>query len=270
MAKKLQLRGGTTSDHGSFTGAVREVTVDTDLKTLRVHDGSTAGGIQLARLTDVTGATSVGTLASLTVSGDVTVDTSTLKVDSSNNRVGIGTTSPNNQLDISNTSGNAGMNLSSANTGTSFINFADTDDPDRGQISYVHTDDSFRIKVEDTEKFRMKGSGDFHADGDVVAYSTTVSDVALKTDIEMIPNALDKIDEVRGVTFTRHNGQKSAGIIAQELEKVLPEAVREKELDLIDGKTYKTVEYDAIHGLLINCIKELKEEIKELKNGITK
>ena len=63
MAKKLQLRGGTTSDHGSFTGAVREVTVDTDLKTLRVHDGSTAGGIQLARLTDVTGATSVGTLA---------------------------------------------------------------------------------------------------------------------------------------------------------------------------------------------------------------
>ena len=49
MAKKLQLRGGTTSDHGSFTGAVREVTVDTDLKTLRVHDGSTAGGTRLAK-----------------------------------------------------------------------------------------------------------------------------------------------------------------------------------------------------------------------------
>lgn len=205
-----------------------------------------------------------------TFSGNLTVDTSTLVVDSSNNRVGIGTTSPNNQLDVYNASGNAGMNITSSSTGTSFINFADIDDNDRGQISYVNTDDSFRIKVEDTEKFRMKGSGDFHADGDVVAYSTTVSDVALKTDIEMIPNALDKIDEVRGVTFTRHNGQKSAGIIAQELEKVLPEAVREKELDLIDGKTYKTVEYDAIHGLLINCIKELKEEIKELKNGITK
>ena len=86
----------------------------------------------------------------------------------------------------------------------------------------------------------------------------------------MIPNALDKIDEVRGVTFTRHNGQKSAGIIAQELEKVLPEAVREKKLALVDGKKYKTVEYDAIHGLLINCIKELKEEIKELKNAFTK
>ena len=119
-------------------------------------------------------------------------------------------------------------------------------------------------------EFLMQSDGDFHADGDVIAFSTTVSDVALKTDIEMIPNALDKIDEIRGVTFTRHNGQKSAGIIAQELEKVLPEAVREKKLELLDGKEYKTVEYDAIHGLLINCIKELKEQIKELKNGSTK
>ena len=121
-----------------------------------------------------------------------------------------------------------------------------------------------------TENARIESDGDFHSDGDVVAFSTTISDVALKSDIEMIPNALDKIDEVRGVTFTRHNGQKSAGIIAQELEKVLPEAVREKNLALLDGKTYKTVEYDAIHGLLINCIKELKDQIKELKDGFTK
>ena len=121
-----------------------------------------------------------------------------------------------------------------------------------------------------TENMRLNETGDVHFDGDVVGFSTSVSDVALKSDIEMIPNALDKIDEVRGVTFTRHNGQKSAGIIAQELEKVLPEAVREKELALVDGKKYKTVEYNAIHGLLINCIKELKQEIKELKDGFTK
>jgi hypothetical protein len=211
-----------------------------------------------------------GTLVTDSVSGDFTVDTNTLHVDSSNNRVGIGTASPNNLLDVSNTSGNAGMNLSSANSGTSFVNFADTDDPDIGQISYVHSDNSMRFKTNDSERFRMEADGDLHVDGDVIAFSTTVSDVALKSDIEMIPNALDKIDEVRGVTFTRHNGQKSAGIIAQELEKVLPEAVREKTLALVDGKTYKTVEYDAIHGLLINCIKELKEEIKELKNAVTK
>jgi len=49
MAKRLQHRGGTTSQHSSFTGAVREVTVDTDKDTLVVHDGSTAGGFPLLR-----------------------------------------------------------------------------------------------------------------------------------------------------------------------------------------------------------------------------
>ena len=49
MAKLLKLRGGTTSQHGSFTGADREVTVDTDKETLVVHDGSTAGGHSLIR-----------------------------------------------------------------------------------------------------------------------------------------------------------------------------------------------------------------------------
>ena len=48
MAKRLQLRRGTTSEHGSFTGAAGEVTVDTDKKTVVVHDGSTAGGVPLA------------------------------------------------------------------------------------------------------------------------------------------------------------------------------------------------------------------------------
>ena len=122
MAKKLHLERRTTSDHGSFTGAVREVTVDTDLKTLRVHDGSTAGGIQLARLTDVSGATSVGTLTSLTVTGDVTVDTSTLKVDSSNNRVGIGTASPTKDLDVVN-SGNACVRIIGGTSNCSQIQF---------------------------------------------------------------------------------------------------------------------------------------------------
>ena len=84
-----------------------------------------------------------------------------------------------------------------------------------------------------------------------------------------IVDALDKIDLIQGYTFNKL-GKKTAGIIAQELEKVLPEAVREKKLALHDGKEYKTVEYDAIHGLLINCIKELKQEIEELKNAFTK
>jgi len=53
MAKRLQLRGGTTSQHSTFTGALREVTVDTDKDTLVVHDGATAGGFPLAKYSDV-------------------------------------------------------------------------------------------------------------------------------------------------------------------------------------------------------------------------
>ena len=51
MAKQLQLRKGTATEHNTFTGANGEVTVDTTNKTLRVHDGSTVGGIRLATVT---------------------------------------------------------------------------------------------------------------------------------------------------------------------------------------------------------------------------
>jgi hypothetical protein len=56
MSKRLQLRGGTTTEHASFTGAVREVTVDTTKDTLVVHDGSTVGGTALSTAADVAAA----------------------------------------------------------------------------------------------------------------------------------------------------------------------------------------------------------------------
>tara|TARA_E500000318_G_scaffold48981_1_gene46005 strand:- start:640 stop:2793 length:2154 start_codon:yes stop_codon:yes gene_type:complete len=223
----------------------------------------------------------------ISCSGDLTVDTDTLKVDSTNNRVGVLTTSPAGVLHVKtaasgatpNTaadelvlegSGDCGMSFLTGSSSSARIYFGDSENALSGVIKYDHNLNAMMFSTSGAEEMRLESDGDLHVDGDVIAFSTTISDVALKSDIEMIPNALDKIDEVRGVTFTRHNGQKSAGIIAQELEKVLPEAVREKKLALHDGKEYKTVEYDAIHGLLINCIKELKEEIKELKDGFTK
>ncbi len=53
MASQLQLRGGTTAEHGSFTGEIRELTVDTTLKALRLHDGVTAGGTVIVGLSDI-------------------------------------------------------------------------------------------------------------------------------------------------------------------------------------------------------------------------
>jgi hypothetical protein len=53
MAIQIQLRQGTTAEHNSFTGAVGEVTVDTDKKTVVVHDGTTVGGTALAKVSEV-------------------------------------------------------------------------------------------------------------------------------------------------------------------------------------------------------------------------
>jgi len=75
-------------------------------------------------------------------------------------RLGIGTTSPDNLLEIENTGGDAGMNISSANTGVSYVNFKDTDDPDVGQVSYYHSDNSMRFKTNDTERMRIDSDGD--------------------------------------------------------------------------------------------------------------
>ena len=137
---------------------------------------------------------------------------------------------------------------------------------DAGDYLVWTTDTQLDVYVNGNNELRLESDGDLHVDNDVIAFSTTIaSDVALKSDIEVIPNALDKIDSIQGYTFKKL-GKKSAGIIAQELEKVLPEAVKEKRLALYDNKTYKTVEYDAIHGLLIQAIKELKNEIRELKS----
>ena len=68
---EVKLRRGTTSQHSSFTGAEGEVTVDTDLDTLRVHDGSTAGGVRLAKHSELSAGgggtvTSVGSGTGLT------------------------------------------------------------------------------------------------------------------------------------------------------------------------------------------------------------
>jgi len=53
MAKQVQFRRGTTTEHNGFTGAIGEITVDTTLNTVRVHDGSTAGGTRIARFSEI-------------------------------------------------------------------------------------------------------------------------------------------------------------------------------------------------------------------------
>ncbi len=80
------------------------------------------------------------------------------------------------------------------------------------------------------------------------------SDANLKENIETIPSALEKIEQLDGKTFEFIDGIKSGGVIAQEIERVLPDAISNK-----DG--FKTVDYTAIIGLLINAVKELSRKV---------
>lgn len=102
-------------------------------------------------------------------------------------------------------------------------------------------------------------TGNFVASGDVSAFS----DERIKSDIQVITDALNKLQQVRGVTFLRTDTgdtKRQTGVIAQELQTVLPEAVS------TDERGYLSVAYGNVIGLLIEAIKELKAEVDELKN----
>jgi hypothetical protein len=91
----------------------------------------------------------------------------------------------------------------------------------------------------------------------------SASDLSLKTNIQPISNPIDKILQINGVTFNwRESNKPSVGIIAQEVEKVFPE--------LVNGENPKTVNYNGLIGLLIECVKEQQNEIELLKKYLNK
>ena len=141
--------------------------------------------------------------------------------------------------------------------------------------------------------FNQGGSGNnLRVGGDIIAFA---SDKRLKENIVEIPNSIEKIKQLRGVTYDwkdsalnlgfetlrQHN---EIGLIAQELEKVIPQAIERAPFDntdnkkiyvsgsRIDGETepYKTIKMDKVVPLLIEGIKEQQKQIDELKELVTK
>ena len=112
----------------------------------------------------------------------------------------------------------------------------------------------------------LEVKGEIQASGNITAYAS--SDRRLKENIKPIPNALEKIDKVNGVEFDWKVGFEKShsytghdiGLIAQEVEEVLPDIVVTRD----DG--YKAIRYEKMVALLLQAIKELKNEILELKN----
>jgi hypothetical protein len=204
-------------------------------------------------------------------------DTEHMRIDSSG-KVGIGTASPSSYLSegsnlVLSGSGHSGMTIASGTSSEGGIYFADGTSSDaryRGIIRYNHGSNYLQFYTSAAERMRLETDGDLHVDGDVIAYSTTTSDIRLKDNVKTIENGLDKVCSLRGVSYTwnagSREGQQEIGVIAQEVEQVFPEIVREKELALLDGNSYKTVDYEKLVGVLIEAVKELKAEIDELKS----
>ena len=109
-------------------------------------------------------------------------------------------------------------------------------------------------------------SGDIFAGGDVVAYAS--SDIRLKDNVELISNPLQKINQIGGYSFVWNEEKQDIykgtdyGVIAQEIEQILPELVDTRE------NGYKAVKYDKLVSLLIEGIKDLSKQVEELKEKI--
>ena len=123
-------------------------------------------------------------------------------------------------------------------------------------------------------------AGTIRASNDIVSW---YSDERLKENIETIPDALNKVMSIRGVTYNANqlaesfgysSKEKQVGVLAGDIMKILPEAVKSAPFDIMlfegteiskSGENYKTVQYEKIVPLLIQAIKELNEQVRELK-----
>ena len=344
MAKLLKLRGGTTSQHGSFTGADREVTVDTDKETLVVHNGSQAGGFPLARA-DGSGSsnfTITGELdcATLDVSGDADID-GTLEADAitiggtaiasvlspvagsgsivttgalnsgsitsgfgaidngssaitTTGTLTAGTIAGGNTTLTSSTSSEPVLTIMNTNADVTPPNLvfrkdsaSPADNDEIGNFNFYGDDDGGNVtnycimKVVASDVTNGTEDGQFVIRPMVNGTITTMltvdtgvtsagnvtafSDVRLKSDIETIENGLEKVEQLRGVTYTRNdfeNQGQQVGVIAQEIEEILPQVVKTGS----DEMGTKSVDYGKITAVLIEAVKELSARVKELEN----
>ena len=140
--------------------------------------------------------------------------------------------------------------------------------------------------------FNASSANALRVSGDIIAFA---SDKRLKENIVEIPDPIEKIKQLKGVTydwkdkafdlgFTSLRPHNEIGMLAQDLEKVIPQAVTRAPFDntdnekiyvsgsRIDGETepYKTIKMDKVVPLLIEGIKEQQKQIDELKELVTK
>jgi hypothetical protein len=206
--------------------------------------------------------------------------------------VGIGTTNPNGKLTVDNGPSNIPTLTLNSLTGGQYYGNINCYDPYHGIIlrgipaaatDYTVTAQDSMSFYEYGSDFRfykktsvpslqldaqiLAGAGRFR--GDVIAFYS-FSDERLKDDVKPLENSLDKVLALQGVSYKwnlgERKGQSDIGLIAQQVEKVVPEVVREK--TNIDGDTFKSVNYEHLVGVLVEAIKELTAKVEELESKL--
>ena len=188
--------------------------------------------------------------------------------------VGIGTTSPGYTLDVSGGSGT----MSRIQSGGASTYLAIKNSSNTGYVGVDST--NLEFYPTGSKAATLQSSGNLFIGG-TLTQSYSFSDERLKENITVITDAIDKVKTLRGITFTRKkDNSEGTGLIAQELEKVLPQAVYEPEpqidKDPITGEargetpeTYKAIHYGNTVGLLVEAIKELSTKLEAAETRIT-
>jgi hypothetical protein len=229
-----------------------------------------ASGINITGIATITNASGtvkigIGTTALLVegnarVTGILTVGSSSITLDGTTNTINVGT-----GLTLS----SSGINVSGVITATSFVG-SGSGLTGAGSTVFIDT----TTNQEFFPLFTSTTSGTITASGistskltynpssgamTAVDFNST-SDINLKENIHTVGNALEITEQLRGVSFDwKETGRSSYGVIAQELEEVLPELVKQGEV--------KSVNYNGIIGVLIEAVKELSNEVEELKKS---
>ena len=145
-----------------------------------------------------------------------------------------------------------------------------------GADTYVRMQDGatayHRWYTNASEEMRLTSNGTLDVDGDIVSQSNTISsDAKFKDNVNTLDNALSTVLALRGVSFTwnektKRNGKDDIGLIAQEVQRVLPELVLEANTLGTEDQTHLTVDYAKTVAVLIEAVKELSAKVEALEN----
>lgn len=260
------LRSGATTN--TYWGSLLSADVTTALGYTPYNSTNPSGYVTSSGVTSITGGTGLSG-GTITTTGTLSVNASyiaTIAVPLTGGTMSGALTVSGTGAAILQTSGDIYAYRSGGTTGVIFLN--------SGGTRYLYYDGT---------NYQMPGTA-LYVGGDIIAFS---SDIRIKKDIRQIEHPLEKIKQIRGVRYN-HNEfgleqgmpkEPQVGVIAQEVEKVLPEVVTLAPFDYdgVDdhgnkrsksGENYKTVKYEKIVPLLIEAIKELSAQVDDLKKRL--